>query len=123
LNIKRIFITLGSKEPVLHFKRWNLLFYAVFLIGSASFHFYKQGAQKAETYQSTKKRLQNQLKHIETLLAFVGNRLSHATTYEMQKRILQDCYSESIGEESYPKILNIYHIQNIQTGTAMGAYG
>lgn len=123
MNIKRIFITLGSKEPVLHFIRWNLLFYAVFLIGSATFHFYKQGTQKAQTYQSTKKRLQNQLNHIETLLAFVDNRLSHSTTNEMQKRILQDRYSDSIGEESYPKILNIYHIQNIQTGAATCAYG
>lgn len=123
MNIKRIFITFGSKEPAHHFIRWNLLFYAVFLIATCSLHLYKKALQEAQAYQSTKERLQNQLKHISTLLAFVDNRLSHATTNEMQKRILQDRYSDSIGEESYPKILNIYHIQDIQTGAAMGAYG
>jgi len=115
LNIKRIFIILGSKKPVLHFIRWNLLFYAIFLITTCFLHLHKKDLQETQAYQSTKERLQNQLKHIETLLSFVDNRLSHATANEMQKRILQDRYSEPIGEESYPKILNIYHIQNIQT--------
>ncbi|HBN23281.1 MAG TPA: hypothetical protein DD412_08610 [Holosporales bacterium] len=123
MNIKHIFIILGSKKPVFHFIRWNFLLYAAFLIASCSFHLYKKNLQETQAYQSTKERLQNQLNHIETLLSFVDNRLSHATTNEMQKRILQDRYSESIGEDSYPKILNIYHIQNIQTGSAMGAYG
>lgn len=75
MNIKRIFIILGSKEPVLHFIRWNLVFYAVFLIASYSLHLYKKDLQETQTYQSTKERLQNQLKHIETLLSFVDNRL------------------------------------------------
>ena len=108
---------------LIRFIGWNLLLYVVFFIGSISFHIYKQNTQEAQTFQETKKKLRHQLEQIESLLSFVGNRVSHATTDEAQKQILQDRYNASIGGKSYPKIFNIYHILNFHTGTSMGGYG
>ena len=123
MNIKRIFKNSDLRRMLIHFIGWNLLLYVVFFIGSISFHIYKQDAQGAQMFQKTKNELHHQLNQIESLLSFVDNRLSHATTDEAQKQILQDRYNTSIGGKSFPKIFNIYHIQNFHIGTSIGAYG